>query len=105
MVAGSCYCYLVYSMVRDPKKDEAKANFSADLAEARKQSEEASIPKEELQSSIINVSEPPLKDFSFPPEGDHCPSCGEEFCKYFKCKWIWGAIMIALTAWYFWGKG
>ena len=49
MVAGSCYCYLVYSMVRDPKKDEAKANFSADLAEARKQSEEASMSKEELK--------------------------------------------------------
>ena len=92
-------------MVRDPKKDEAKANFSADLAEARKQSEEASMSKEELKQKVADIPETDPSDFSFPPERNHCPSCGEEFCKYFKCKWIWGAIMIALTAWYFWGKG
>ena len=95
MVAGSCCCCLVSGMVRDPKKDEAKANFSADLAQARKDSEEA--------TSKTQVA--PHIDSEFTPEEKHCPMCGEEFCKLFKCKWLWGIIIIALAAWYFLGKG
>ena len=98
MVAGSCCSYLVSGMVRDPKKDEAKANFSADLAQARKDSEEATS---ETQVAPHTDS----VDSDFPPEAKHCPMCGEEFCKLFKCKWLWGVIIIALAAWYFWGKG
>tara|TARA_R100000049_G_C1913172_1_gene60037 strand:- start:556 stop:828 length:273 start_codon:yes stop_codon:yes gene_type:complete len=90
-------------MVRDPKKDEAKANFSADLAQAREDSEDAT--REGLRQKVKNTSPVSPVDSDFPPEAKHCPMCGEEFCRLFKCKWIWGAIIIALAAWYFWGKG
>ena len=103
MVAGSCCCCLVSGMVRDPKKDEAKANFSSDLAQAREDSEDAT--REELREKVESTSPVSPVDSDFPPKAKHCPMCGEEFCKLFKCKWLWGVIIIALTAWYFWGKG
>ena len=103
MVADSCCCCLVSGMVRDPKKDEAKANFSSDLAQAREDSEDAT--REELREKVESISPVSPVDSDFPPKAKHCPMCGEEFCRLFKCKWIWGAIMIAITAWYFWGKG
>ena len=103
MVAGSCCCCLVSGMVRDPKKDEAKANFSVDLAQAREDSEEAT--REGLRQKVKDTPSVDPLDVDFPPKVKHCPFCGEELCKLFKCKWLWGAVIIALAAWYFWGKG
>ena len=103
MVAGSRYSGLVSGMVRDPKKDEAKANFSTDLAQAREDSEEAT--REGLRQKVKDTPPVDPLDVDFPPKAKHCPFCGEELCKLLTCKWLWGAVIIALAAWYFWGKG